>query len=138
MLQEDRKLGGSPSAREVPTTPGHRDGRAPLRPWHPVPPRAGPPLSPVCRRRRRALSDRLRARALSLGLQSPFRLDEAAAALASEAGGNHAALRRALRGLPVGDDCLRSPAAERAARALRLAAAEVKWSTYDDTVSEPA
>jgi hypothetical protein len=87
------------------------------------------------RRRPRALSDRLRARALVLGLRPTCALEEAAAALASEADGNHAALRRAMRGLPIGGD-VRSPAAQWAASALSLAIAHAKWSTYDDTVAD--
>jgi hypothetical protein len=96
------------------------------------------PLPPVGRRRRRVLSDRLRARALVLGLRPPLSLEDAAAALASQAGGNRTALRRALRGLSLGDDGARSPAAEWAASALRLAEAHAKWSGYDDIVREPA
>ena len=95
------------------------------------------PLPPVGRRRTRALSDRLRARALFLGLRSQLTLEDAAAALASQANGNQTALRRALRDLSVGGDASRSPAVEWAARALRLAAAHVRWSAYDEAVREP-
>lgn len=53
---------------------------------------------PGGRRQRRAFSDHLRARALLLGLRSTWNLDDAAAALASQAGGSRGALRQALRG----------------------------------------
>ena len=73
-----------------------------------------------------------------MGLRSQFTLEEAAAALASQANGNQTALGRALRDLSLGSDASRSPAVRWAARALRLAVAHARWSAYDEAVREPA
>src|SRR5215210_6347658 len=94
------------------------------------------PLPPAGRRRTRVLSDRLRARALALGLRAELSLEDAAAALAAQADGNQTALRRALRGLSAGGGIDRSPAVQWAERTLRLAVVHARWSGFDDTVRE--
>ena len=121
----------------MPEDDGRLENLGSAREKHAAPLWLAAPLPPVGRRRTRALSDLLRARALFLGLRSQLTLEEAAAALASQANGNQTALRRALRDLSLGGDASRSPAVRWAARALRLAVAHARWLAYDEAVREP-
>ena len=121
----------------MPEDDGQLESLGSAREKHLAPLGMAAPLPSVGRRRTRALSDRLRARALFLGLRSQLTLEDAAAALASQANGNQTALRRALGDLSVGGDASRSPAVQWAARALRLAVAHARWSAYDEAVREP-